>query len=45
MLLVSVRLLFKGSVNFFGKPADINDGWWHLFHSELLTVWVTLQEW
>ena len=22
-----VRLLFEGSVYFFGKPGDINDGW------------------
>ena len=26
-LLVIVRLLFEGGVYFFGKPADINDGW------------------
>ena len=24
---VSVRLLFKGGVYFFGKPSDINTGW------------------
>ena len=26
-LLVIVWLLFEGGVYFFGKPADINDGW------------------
>ena len=27
LLLVFLRLLFEGSVYFFGKAADINDGW------------------
>ena len=27
LLHVSVWLLFKGGVYFFGKPADINDSW------------------
>ena len=38
----SVQLPFEGSVYFFGKPADVNDGWiryvravqWHIQHKQ-----------
>ena len=42
LLHVSVRLLFKGGIYFFDKPADINDGWIGYVRARLLEAVSTL---